>query len=78
MLYLAVTACSPDQTGDEQCDQFEKCNVRDPLWRIKERILMALQTVSVEELASDDGESDPVPLTVHAPAGPAGSVGTPG
>src|SRR5215216_3068952 len=29
---LTVTACS---TEDEQCEQFTKCNVRDPLWRIK-------------------------------------------
>ena len=36
---LTVTACS---TQDEACEQFEKCNVRDPLWRIKDRILAAL------------------------------------
>ena len=34
---LTVTACSTD---DEQCEQFTKCNVRDPLWRIKDRILV--------------------------------------
>src|SRR6185369_10279077 len=36
---LTVTACSTD---DEQCEQFTRCNVRDPLWRIKDRILSAL------------------------------------
>jgi len=45
-----VTACSSD---DEQCEQFEKCNVRDPLWRIKDRILAALATCSLEEISSE-------------------------
>jgi Rrf2 family protein len=47
---LTVTACSTD---DEQCEQFTRCNVRDPLWRIKERIISALATVSLGEIASE-------------------------
>jgi Rrf2 family protein len=47
---LTVTACSTD---DEQCDQFTKCNVRDPLWRIKDRIVDALATCSLAEIASE-------------------------
>jgi Rrf2 family protein len=47
---LTVTACS---TEDEQCEQFNRCNVRDPLWRIKDRILAALATVSLAEIASE-------------------------
>jgi len=47
---FTVTACS---TEDHDCEQFEKCNVRDPLWRLRERIVEALGTVSVAELASD-------------------------
>src|SRR5207249_9276058 len=47
---LTVTACS---TEDEQCEQFTKCNVRDPLWRIKDRIIAALATVSLAEIASE-------------------------
>lgn len=47
---LTVTACSTD---DEQCDQFLKCNVRDPLWRIKDRILSALAECSLAEISSD-------------------------
>jgi Rrf2 family protein len=47
---LTVTACS---TVDEQCDQFMKCNVRDPLWRIKDRIVAALATCSLAEIASE-------------------------
>jgi Rrf2 family protein len=60
---LTVTACSTD---DEQCEQFEKCNVRDPLWRIKDRILSALATCSLEEISSEvppDAGVIPVTLT---------------
>jgi FeS assembly SUF system regulator len=47
---LTVTACSSE---DEQCEQFTRCNVRDPLWRIKDRIISALATVSLAEIASE-------------------------
>ena len=47
---VRVTACSTD---DGQCEQFEKCNVRDPLWRVRERILAALDECTIAELASD-------------------------
>jgi Rrf2 family protein len=47
---LTVTACSTDA---ENCDQYGKCSVRDPLWRIKDRILSALATCSLQEVAAD-------------------------
>jgi Rrf2 family protein len=47
---LTVTACS---TEDENCDQFAKCSVRDPLWRIRERIISALTTCSLQEISSE-------------------------
>lgn len=47
---LTVTACSEI---DHSCDQFSKCNIRDPLWRIKDRIVSALSSTSVAELAAD-------------------------
>jgi FeS assembly SUF system regulator len=47
---LTVTACSSD---DEQCEQFMKCNVRDPLWKIKDRILSALDECSLAEISTD-------------------------
>jgi Rrf2 family protein len=50
---VAVTACA---TEAEACDQYAKCSIRDPLWRIKERILGALATCSIHELAT---EGDP-------------------
>ena len=54
---LTVTACS---TEEENCEQYAKCSVRDPVWKIKNRILDALNTVSVQEMAQ---ESDPPPQT---------------
>src|SRR5687767_774343 len=59
---LTVTACSE---VDHSCDQFAKCNIRDPLWRIKDRIVSALAATSVAELAVDMGAaSAPVPVPV--------------
>jgi len=49
-LHSVVTACS---TEEGQCDQFSKCNVRDPLLRVRERILTALGECTVAELASE-------------------------
>jgi Rrf2 family protein len=48
---VAVTACSTD---DHNCDQYSKCSIRDPLWKIRSRIVDALNTVSVAELAMDE------------------------
>jgi Rrf2 family protein len=51
---LAITACGP---SDERCEQFSKCNVRDPLWRVKDRIVEVLQTITLSDMArGDDGE----------------------
>jgi Rrf2 family protein len=47
---LTVTACTE---SDHSCDQYSKCNIRDPLWRIKDRIVSALAATSVAELAAD-------------------------
>ena len=60
---LTVTACSTD---DEQCEQFEKCNVRDPLWRIKDRILAALATCCLDEISTEapPPDSDVIPVSL--------------
>ena len=58
---VTVTACST--TDDGQCDQFAKCNVRDPLWRVRERILSALGECTIAELAA---EAPPMPAPAHA------------
>lgn len=47
---VAVMACS---TKDTSCDQFSKCNVRDPLWKVREAIVRALGECTIAELASD-------------------------
>lgn len=52
---VTVTACSPQ---DHRCDQFSKCSIRDPLWKIKTRILDTLTTVTVAELAGDSEASE--------------------
>jgi FeS assembly SUF system regulator len=56
---VTVTACSPD---DHACEQFSKCSVRDPLWKIRTLILDALATVTVAELAMD-GDPAALPMT---------------
>jgi len=48
---LTVTACSTDA---DSCGQFAKCSVRDPLWRIKDRIIEALTTCSLQEMSADN------------------------
>lgn len=61
---LTVTACSD---SDHSCDQYSKCNIRDPLWRIKDRIVAALAATSVAELIGDVPvvpASDVKPLSV--------------
>jgi Rrf2 family protein len=64
---VTVTACS---TEDGQCEQFQKCNVRDPLWRVRERILSALGECTIAELATDAPPPPPVRTAVlHANAG---------
>ena len=48
---LTVTACS---VHSQRCGQFATCNVRDPLWKIRELILGALATCTVSEMATDE------------------------
>ncbi|MBI4476324.1 MAG: Rrf2 family transcriptional regulator [Acidobacteria bacterium] len=67
---LTMTACSE---VDESCDQYSRCNVRDPLWRIKKRIVSALSESSVADLAADSAVSSPVMF--HSP-GREATVGT--
>jgi len=64
---LNVTACS---TTEENCDQYATCNIRDPLWRIKDRILSALATCSIFEMANDTLPDVAMPVTLarRAPA----------
>jgi Rrf2 family protein len=48
---VTVTACSTSDDG--QCEQFATCNVRDPLWKVRQRILAALGECTIADLAAD-------------------------
>ena len=59
---FTVTSCS---TENNSCEQYGKCSIRDPLWRIKERIVAALGTVSLAEMAAEaDGPAEAQPAQV--------------
>ena len=49
---FTVTACSSEKND---CEQFAKCSIRDPLWQIRERIAAALGTVTLAEMAVESG-----------------------
>ena len=57
---VMVTACSDI---DESCDQYSTCNVRDPLWRLKDRLVRTLAEFTIDELARADQE-ERLPLEV--------------
>jgi Rrf2 family protein len=66
---LTVTACSET---NHNCEQYSKCNIRDPLWQIKDRIVSALAATSIAGLASDlapvtlaPDRSGAIPVTVQ-------------
>ena len=55
---LTLTACSETDGG---CEQYEHCNVRHPLWRIKDRLRSALDACSIAEIAGETQEgSEPL------------------
>ncbi|MCY4599932.1 MAG: Rrf2 family transcriptional regulator [Acidobacteria bacterium] len=65
---VMVTACSDI---DESCDQYSTCNVRDPLWRLKDRLVRTLAEFTIDELARADQE-ERLPLEViRRPLAPA-------
>jgi Rrf2 family protein len=61
---FTVTACS---TEKHDCEQYSKCSVRNPLWQIRERIVAALGTVTLSEMAADqDVATAPVAVVRRA------------
>ena len=66
---FTVTACSTERNT---CEQYGKCSIRDPLWRIKERIVAALGTVSLAEMAAETDQ----PLATAAVPVPAALLRT--
>lgn len=66
---LMLTACGDHGDHNDACDQFDKCSIRDPLQRIRERIASELAACSIEELASPaepPAVAAAVPMTFHA------------
>ena len=59
---MTFTACSP---ADTECEQFATCTVRDPLWRVKERLLAVLRTVTIADMDVDAPTLHSVPLTLQ-------------
>ena len=59
---FTVTACSTE--SDAGCEQYGKCSIRDPLWRIRERIVTALGTVSLAEMAVEGDAPQPAPMRI--------------
>jgi Rrf2 family protein len=57
---LQLTVCG---TTDERCEQFSKCNIKDPLHRIRDRIIGALMACTVAELAADRHD-EPVAMPI--------------
>lgn len=58
---FTVTSCSSD---DNSCEQFAKCSIRDPLWRIRERIVATLGQVTMKEMAAEGDAPQPAPVTI--------------
>jgi Rrf2 family protein len=58
---FTVTACSSDNSD---CEQYGKCSIRDPLWQIKERIVAALATVSLAQIANDQVTAE-IPVAIR-------------
>jgi len=56
---VMVTACT---RADDDCDQYETCNIRDPLWRIKDQIVHALNAYSLQALAAAEPPLVPISL----------------
>jgi Rrf2 family protein len=65
---LTVTACS---TEKNDCEQYSKCSIRDPLWQIRERIVAALGTVTLFEMATENVGTAPMAVVRSRNAGEA-------
>ena len=61
---VTVTVCS---SADDDCDQYATCNIRDPLWRIKDQIVNALTSYTLEAFAADEPAEVPVSMSQRLP-----------
>ena len=56
---VTITVCT---SADDECEQYATCNIRDPLWRIKDQIVNALTSYTLQAFAED--ESPVVPISM--------------
>ena len=59
---FTVTACSSDK---HDCEQFGKCSIRGALWQIRERIVQALGTVTLADMAAEHEPTFSAPVIVR-------------
>ncbi len=57
---VTITVCS---SADDDCDQYATCNIRDPLWRIKDQIVNALTSYSLQAFAADRPPLVPISMS---------------
>ena len=57
---VTVTVCT---SADDDCDQYATCNIRDPLWRIKDQIVNALTSYTLQAFAADEPPHVPISMT---------------
>ena len=62
---VTVTVCS---SADDDCEQYATCNVRDPLWRIKDQIVNALSSYTLQAFATDEPPVVPVAMSRRSSA----------
>ena len=62
---VTVTVCS---SADDDCDQYATCNIRDPLWRIKDQIVNALASYTLQAFAADESPVVPVSISRRSSA----------
>ena len=60
---IFLTSCF---TGNGECDQSTRCNVREPLRKVHEGIQNLLSNISIADMAEEDREH----MAACAPAGP--------
>ena len=58
---LQLTVCG---TTEERCEQFAKCNIRDPLHRIRDRIIGALMAFTVAELVGEHRSDEAMAMPI--------------
>ena len=57
---VTVSVCS---RADDDCDQYATCNIRDPLWRIRDQIVNALTSYTLQAFATDEPPVVPVAMS---------------